>query len=195
MNRRGLIGTMAAAGILAGAVPSAGQEQRPKTPRDYTGPFYPRGPRNRTNNLIIGKPRSDMLHLGGTILAPDGTPYSGALVDIWQADPEGHYKHPRDDGQDKLLDEFLYWGEAVADAHGRFRFRTYVPGRYAARPAQHIHYKVWSKRQEILTSQIYFDELGGAKGYARSSDAAALQTVRLDRVDDANVAAEVEIVI
>lgn len=194
MNRRRLVQTAVAAGVLAGTTPLAWAE-RARTPRDFTGPFYPRGPRNRTSNLIVGEARADVLNFGGRVVTPGGRPYAGALVDIWHADPNGRYKHPRDRGQEDLLEEFLYWGEAATDANGTFAFRTYVPGRYAARPAQHIHYKVWFERKEILTSQVYFDELGGAKGLARSSEAAALQTVSLVRKDDGNLTAEIDIVI
>ncbi len=194
MNRRKIVQTAAATGLLVGTaiVPAS---QRKKTPRDFTGPFYPVDPRNRTNDLIAGTPRSEVLHLSGRVLAPNGAPFESALVDIWQADPEGRYKHPRDRGQDRLLEEFLYSGEAATDARGEFAFRTYVPGRYGSRPAQHIHYKVWVQGREVLTSQIYFDELGGDRGFARSSEAAALQTVHLVQVDDDNVRASIDIVI
>ena len=194
MNRRNLVQSAFAAGLLSGMPMAAGTEL-PKTPRDYTGPFYPKGPRNRQSDLIVGEPQAEVLHLGGRVLAPDGSPLPGLLVDIWQADPNGRYKHPRDRGQDSLMEEFLYWGEASTDNEARFRFRTYVPGRYTARPAQHIHYKVWRDREELLTSQIYFDELGGARGYARSDETAGLQTVGLERLDDNSVAAELQIVI
>ena len=194
MNRRKLVQSAVTVGLLSGLPVAAGTEL-PKTPRDYTGPFYPKGPRNRTSDLIVGEPQAEVLHLGGRVLAPDGNPLAGVLVDIWQADPNGRYKHPRDRGQNSLMDEFLYWGEASTDAEARFRFRTYVPGSYSARPAQHIHYKVWRDRQELLTSQIYFDELGGTRGLARSERAAVLQTVSLERVDDDSFAAELDIVI
>ena len=194
MNRRKLVQSAVTVGLLSGLAPAAGAEL-PKTPRDYTGPFYPKGPRNRESDLIVGEPRAEVLHLSGRVLAPDGSPLTGTLVDIWQADPNGRYKHPRDRGQDSLMEEFLYWGEASTDAEARFRFRTYVPGRYSARPAQHIHYKVWRDRTELLTSQIYFDELGGARGLAQSDKAVALQTVNLERIDDNSVAAALEIVI
>ena len=196
MNRRNLVQSAVAAGWLAG-MPVAASAELPRTPRDHTGPFYPKGPRNRNSDLIVGEPQAEVLHLSGRVLAPDGSPLAGVLVDIWQADPNGRYKHPRDRGQDGLMVGFLYWGEALTDAEARFQFRTYVPGRYAARPAQHIHYKVWRDRKELLTSQIYFHELGGARGFARadSDTAAALQTVGLERIDDASVAAELQIVI
>ena len=193
MNRRKLVQSAVAVGLLSG-IPAAGTELS-KTPRDYTGPFYPKGPRNRKSDLIVGEPRAEVLHLSGRVLTPDGSPLTGVLVDIWQADPNGRYKHPRDRGQDSLMEEFLYWGEASTDAEARFQFRTYVPGRYSARPAQHIHYKVWREGKELLTSQIYFDELGGAQGLARSEQAAALQTVSLERIDDETFAAELQIVI
>ena len=194
MNRRKVLQSVVSAGVLA-SVPVAAGEERPKTPRDFTGPFYPRGPRIGASDLIVGEPKADVLHLRGLVLAPDGSPHPGVLVDIWQADPNGRYKHPRDRGQDSLMDEFLYWGEAVTDDSGAFGFRTYVPGSYAARPARHIHYKVWDGDRELLTSQIYFAELGGTRGLARSDEAAALQTVELKSVGDASVAAEIEIVI
>lgn len=137
MNRRKLVGSVVTVGILSG-LPVAGATERPKTPRDFTGPFYPRGPRNRTSDLIVGEPQADVLQLAGRVLAPNGSPHAGVLVDIWQADPNGRYKHPRDRGQDSLMDEFLYWGESSTDAEGRFQFRTYVlsgPLRCAARSA------------------------------------------------------------
>ena len=193
MNRRKLVQSAVTVGLLSG-IPVAASTELPKTPRDYTGPFYPKGPRNRTSDLIVGEPQAEVLHLSGRVLAPDGSTRSGVLVDIWQADPNGRYKHPRDRGQDSLMEEFRYWGEASTDAEARFRFRTYVPGSYSARPAQHIHYKVWQDREELLTSQIYFDELGGARGLARSENA-ALQTVSLERLDDDSFAAELDIVI
>ena len=195
MNRRKLVRTAVAAGVLTATAPLKAAEL-PKTPRDYTGPFYPRGPRNRTNDLIMGNPRTDVLNLTGRVLTPTGTPHTGVVVDIWHADPNGRYKHPRDRAQDELLEEFLYWGESTTNASGAFTFRTYVPGRYAARPAQHIHYKVWTEdREPLLTSQIYFTQLGGAGRYARSDGTTELQTADLLRETDRFLSANINIII
>ncbi|MDE0008626.1 MAG: hypothetical protein OXS50_10140 [Gammaproteobacteria bacterium] len=63
------------------------------------------------------------------------------------------------------------------------------------RPAQHIHYKVWTEdREPLLTSQIYFAQLGGAGRYARS-DGAELQTADLLRETDTLLRATINIVI
>ena len=195
MNRRKLVRSAVAASLIAGTGPLSMAEPLPKTPRDYTGPFYPRGPRNRTSDLIVGTPRTDVLHLGGRVLAPDATPRVGVVVDVWQTDPEGRYKHPRDRGQDRLMEEFLYYGEAVTDDAGAFGFRTYVPGSYRARPVPHVHYKVWSDGVELLTSQIYFAGLGDAARQARSREAAALQTTNLTPAGEGRLNAEIDIVV
>lgn len=183
MNRRNLVQSTIVFGVLASTSPRFAKEL-PKTPRDYTGPFYPRGPRNQTNDLIVGTPVDDVLQLRGRILTPHGVPYANAIFNTWQADPNGRYKHPRDHEQDQLLDDFLYWGEATSDSDGRFALRTYVPGSYAARPARHIHYKVFLDDDELLTSQIYFEELGGTRGLSRSSRDGELQTVKLSKLKE-----------
>lgn len=196
MKRRQLIQTAVATGLLwPAALLPAPDGRLARTPGDYAGPFYPVGARNRTNDLITGPPRSDVLDLRGRVFDEFAAPRAGVLIDIWQADPEGRYKHPGDATPGERRQEFLYWGEAITDKDGRFRFRTYVPGEYAARPAEHIHYKVWAHRQLLLTSQIYFEELGGARGLARSDAAATLQTVNLHRVGEAKLQADVSIVV
>ena len=196
MKRRDVIQTAVAVGLLGpGAWLAAAEQRLTRTPRDFAGPFYPTGKRHRTNDLIVGTPRTDVLDLRGTLLDPLGTPIAGALIDIWQADPEGRYRHPRDTRRGERWDEFLYWGEATTGADGSFGFRTYVPGAYASRPAAHIHYKVWFQRQLLLTSQIYFEELGGPQGLAWSDAAATLQTTSLRRIDNTGFAAEVRIIV
>lgn len=179
-DRRLLLRAAAAAAVLANPLMQAlaADKQLPKTPRDYEGPYYPKGPRNPTNDLISGEPRSRVLSLSGEIVRTDGTPLQGAVFDFWQTDPLGRYKHPRDRTAGERWNDFLYWGEAQTDDNGRFALRTYVPGKYPPRPA-HIHYKVWFEDAAILTSQMYFAELGGAQGASQNLLADERQTVHL----------------
>ena len=122
MNRRKLVRSAVAASLIAGTGPLSMAEPLPKTPRDYTGPFYPRGPRNRTSDLIVGTPRTDVLHLGGRVLAPTRRRASAWSWTSGRRTPRGRYKHPRDRGQDRPMEEFLYYGEAVTDDAGAFGF-------------------------------------------------------------------------
>lgn len=181
MKRRHFLQTTTAGALAVSPVAfllaDSGELQR--TPRDYEGPYYPVGPRNHTNNLILGKPRDRTLNLNGRVLSPDGSPYPVVRVEIWQTDTLGRYKHPRDASDGERWSDFLYWGEAVTDDDGRFDFRTYVPGAYGRRPS-HIHYKVWQDERRLLTSQVYFHETGGTQGASRDPSRSELQTIALE---------------
>ena len=72
-------------------------------------------------------------------------PVPGALVDLWHADAKGDYDNSG----------FHWRGHQFADAEGRFRFRTIVPGNYPGR-TRHFHVKVQPKGGRVLTTQLYF---------------------------------------
>ena len=193
MHRRHFITATIAGTLFPGFVRA--QQPLRATPRDYTGPFYRVGERHRTNDLLSGDPDGKVLNLQGQILTKNGLPLKNSLIEIWQTDPEGRYNHPRDTPASELRNDFLYYGEAVSDNDGGFTFRTYVPGAYGSRPAPHIHYKLWSNRVLKLTSQIYFHELGGPKGRARSRQAKELQTFHLIEGEPERFTSQVTIVV
>ena len=180
MKRRQLLKSAVYVGLASTAAGRAlgSQTPLPRTPRDYEGPYYPVGDRNRTNALVVGDPRDRVLFFRGRVIDVHGEPIVGGVVDIWQADTKGRYKHPRDNSPGERWEEFLYWGESPTGTNGEFEFRTYLPGAYNRRPA-HIHYKVWHQRRRLLTSQVYFNETGGTRGASRNSSKADLQTVSL----------------
>ena len=158
MKRR----TFVATGLAATAtllLPAARASQSlAKTPRDTEGPFYPVAPRDNDTNDLLGamtEPRGDILRLNGLLSDTGGAPVPGAIIDIWQTDPDGRYNHPGDDRGNTLFEDFAYWGKATTASDGRFTFRTYIPGAYRPRPS-HIHYIVWQNGRRALTSQIYF---------------------------------------
>lgn len=186
MKRREFVRTSMFASLAAMPITRAlaAGETLPLTPRDYEGPYYPVGDRNRTNDLIDGDARRDILMFRGRVVVTDGRPIARALVDVWQADSLGRYKHPRDRTPGERWNDFLYWGETWTGVEGDFEFRTYVPGDYGNRPA-HIHFKIWKDRQRLLTSQVYFKQTGGARGASRNPSSADLQTVSLEPEGDA----------
>lgn len=196
MKRRSFVQSTVAAGLLASPIAQALRDGQKldKTPSDFEGPFYPEGPRNESNDLILGAPRSKVLHFRGRVVDVRGQPKSGALVDIWHTDPLGRYKHTKDDSPGDRWDDFRYWGEAVVDQEGGFEFRTYVPGAYNPRPA-HIHFKIWENRRLLLTSQTYFAELGGSQGKSRSPRYSDLQTVSLKDIGDNELHSYLQVVI
>ena len=85
------------------------------------------------------------------------------LVEIWQANSAGRYRHDGDQHDAPLDPNFTGAGRAITDAEGRYRFVTIKPGAYpwrnhnnAWRPA-HLHFSIFgpSFRTRLIT-QMYF---------------------------------------
>ena len=140
---------------------SLAQDTYVKTPSDHEGPFYPVTRQHDEDNDLINvagqsePAKGEILNLSGIVLNTKGQPREGVTVEIWQTDPSGKYKDPRDNTPGERNPSFQYWGKATTGVDGTFFFKTLVPGGYAPRPA-HIHFKVWVAGQLRLTSQIYF---------------------------------------
>ena len=162
LSRRSLVSRIAvttALGMASGwRVVLAATQGRPRTPSQSEGPFYPvRKPADLGSDLIrsaSGVAEGVPLSLSGRVLNVDGTPASGAKVEIWQADQRGIYRHPRAPNQGNEDPAFKGFGESVVDSSGRYSFLTIVPVPYTGRPP-HIHVKVWIGGQDTLTTQLY----------------------------------------
>jgi protocatechuate 3,4-dioxygenase, beta subunit len=130
---------------------------RRATPAQTEGPFYPtKQPADSdadllaNGNLRYGKGQAAWVE--GTLTDADGRALSGASIEIWQCDQDGHYHHPRDGGNADPA--FQGFGRVTVDAEGRWRFRTLRPVAYSGR-APHIHAKIKLGTQELLTTQLY----------------------------------------
>ena len=168
-----------------------------RTPRDAEGPFYPKGDRsNDSENLLadMSAPRGKTLRFRGRVVNTQAEAIGGLLVDMWQADPMGRYKHPYDSSPGERLDDFAYWGKAETNAQGDFSFMTYIPGGYGGRPA-HLHYIVWKDSKRLLTSQVYFRGLKQGSGAAIKSERHILRKAELVRADATDYAIDFRIVI
>jgi protocatechuate 3,4-dioxygenase beta subunit len=93
----------------------------------------------------------------GQVLDLNGNPLAGSAVEFWQTDAEGIYDHPGDSGTANRDRGFQFYGTSIADADGRYLFRTVQPGYYEPRP-RHIHVKVKLDGRTLLTTQFYFEE-------------------------------------
>jgi len=67
--------------------------------------------------------------LTGRIVDADGQPVNDAMVEIWQANAHGKYRHPEDTRDLPVEQGFTGFGRVYTDADGRFRVRTIKPGR------------------------------------------------------------------
>jgi protocatechuate 3,4-dioxygenase beta subunit len=101
----------------------------------------------------------------GRVLDSDGRPVPDTLLEIWQANAGGRYRHVNDQWPAPLDPHFAGLGRCATDADGRYRFTTVKPGAYpwknhrnAWRPA-HIHLSLFGQAfVQRLVTQMYFPD-------------------------------------
>jgi len=100
----------------------------------------------------------------GRLLDEAGRPVPGKLIEIWQANAGGRYRHVNDGYIAPLDDNFGGCGRCLSGEDGSYSFRTILPGPYPWpnggnnwRPA-HIHFSVFGDgfAQRLIT-QMYFE--------------------------------------
>jgi protocatechuate 3,4-dioxygenase, beta subunit len=110
-----------------------------------------------------GEPLGERITVTGRLLDVDGRPLRGALVEIWQANAGGRYKHEVDQHPAPLDPNFSGAGRCLTGDDGSYHFITIKPGSYpwgnhdnAWRPA-HIHFSVFGRAfEQRLVTQMYF---------------------------------------
>ncbi|HEY7923053.1 MAG TPA: protocatechuate 3,4-dioxygenase subunit beta, partial [Vicinamibacteria bacterium] len=93
-------------------------------------------------------PLGERIVVAGRVLDEDGKVLPRTLVEVWQANAAGRYRHPVDQHDAPLDANFSGAGRILTDDEGRYRVVTIRPGAYpwgnhdnAWRPA-HIHFSV-----------------------------------------------------
>ena len=99
----------------------------------------------------------------GRVLDSGGKPVPDTLLEVWQANAGGRYRHAIDRWPSPLDPHFAGVGRTVTDAQGNYQFTTIRPGAYpwrnhdnAWRPA-HIHFSLFGQAfTQRLVTQMYF---------------------------------------
>lgn len=91
----------------------------------------------------------------GIVTDKDCKPLQNAIVEIWNANHFGRYKHEFDN-KGEVDPYFQGWGQAITNEKGEYRFKTVFPGLYANR-ARHIHFKISRRNYHELTTQLFFE--------------------------------------
>ena len=141
------------------------------TPRTIEGPLYIAGaPVSQGEaRLDDGTDPSELLFMEGQVKDTDGNLLPGAKVEVWHCNSLGNYSF-----FDRTQSDFNLRRTIIADADGRYRFRSILPsgygvpaggetekvldllGRHGRRPA-HIHFMVSAPGHRLLTTQINID--------------------------------------
>jgi protocatechuate 3,4-dioxygenase beta subunit len=110
-----------------------------------------------------GTPLGERIVVTGRVLDGDGRPVANQLVEVWQANAAGRYRHQRDQHPAPHDPNFTGVGRMLTGPDGTYRFQTIKPGPYpwrnhvnAWRPA-HIHFSIFGTDfTQRLVTQMYF---------------------------------------
>jgi protocatechuate 3,4-dioxygenase, beta subunit len=139
----------------------------PHTLSEVTGPVYGHDRIGELDHDLTrqhdGEPLGERIVVHGRVLESDGRPVPDTLVEVWQCNSAGRYRHDSDRHPAPLDPNFTGLGRCLTGADGSFRFVTIRPGAYpwgnhanAWRPA-HIHFSLFGRAfTQRLVTQMYF---------------------------------------
>jgi protocatechuate 3,4-dioxygenase beta subunit len=139
----------------------------PHTLSEITGPVYGHEDVGELDHDLTrqhdGEPLGERMTLHGRVLDGDKRPVPGTLIELWQANSAGRYRHEVDAHPAPLDPNFSGAGRCITDNEGRYRFITIKPGAYPWRNhpnawrAAHIHLSVFGPAFATrLVTQMYF---------------------------------------
>lgn len=137
---------------------------------EITGPSFGQSDIDPIDNDLIrnfaktGDPVGERIIIHGRVLDENARPVPHTLVEIWQANASGRYRHKKDTYLGALDPNFGGCGRTLTDENGYYFFRTIKPGAYPWRnwvnnwrPA-HIHVSVFGTAfSQRLITQMYFE--------------------------------------
>lgn len=141
-----------------------------QTASEVTGPTFGHNDFGALDNDLTlnfthgAMPVGERMVLHGRVLDENARPVPHTLVEIWQANASGRYRHKKDAYLGALDPNFGGCGRTLTDDQGYYAFRTIKPGPYpwlnhvnSWRP-RHIHVSVFGTAfcQRLIT-QLYFE--------------------------------------
>ena len=138
---------------------------------EITGPVFGHGDVDPIDNDLIlnyanpgEMPIGERIIVHGRVLDENARPVPNTLVEAWQANAGGRYRHKKDTYLAPIDPNFGGCGRTLTDENGYYYFRTVKPGAYPWRnwvnnwrPA-HIHLSIFGTgfAQRLIT-QLYFE--------------------------------------
>jgi protocatechuate 3,4-dioxygenase alpha subunit len=143
-----------------------------QSPSQTIGPFFHYGlnpveanyPHTQIANhcLVSEQTQGERLSLTGRVFDGKGVVVEDALVEIWQANAAGRYRHPNDARSQRALDpHFQGFGRCGTGASddGRFVFKTIKPGPDQPGNAPFISVTVFMRGLlNHVYTRVYFDD-------------------------------------
>jgi len=139
--------------------------ERRQTPSQTVGPFFGVGltRASQSQSVMVNElTEGERIRIEGTVFDGAGAPIEDALVEVWQANAHGRYRHELDAGPAPLDPNFFGFGRCPTDATGAFHFETVKPGAIHGgdgRPhAPHLNVVVFARGMLVHAyTRMYFD--------------------------------------
>ncbi|MDR7484911.1 MAG: protocatechuate 3,4-dioxygenase subunit alpha [Armatimonadota bacterium] len=134
------------------------------TPSQTIGPFFHGGLLQGGGNVLVSaQTQGERIRIEGTVYDGDRAPVTDALVEIWQANAAGRYRHPLDERPVPLDPTFVGFGRSGTEEGGAFWFETVKPGPVPYRgetvQAPHINLAVCARGMlDHLFTRLYFED-------------------------------------
>jgi protocatechuate 3,4-dioxygenase alpha subunit len=138
-------------------------EQLVTTPSATVGPYLSIGMTWSDGGDLVESAHPDAITISGTVYDGNGDVMPDALIEIWQADPNGRFDHPDDPRGPVAYPGFRGFGRCPTDPTGAYEFRTLKPGRVPAEDgltqAPHVDVSVFARGMLNRTiTRIYFPD-------------------------------------
>lgn len=143
-------------------------QKRTINPEATVGPFYPEtyvpADANDLSRVRYGQPRASgqLAYIEGTVIDSEGIGRPRILIEVWQANAEGRYRHPQDRSDQALDPNFDGWGRFLTRDDGSYDFLTVIPGAHAApggaARAPHLKVTLFGTGFDRLQTAIYFPD-------------------------------------
>ena len=131
------------------------------TPSQTVGPYFSIGfSWLERNDLTQGANGGTRVTIRGRVLDGDDQPVPDAVLEIWQADADGRYAYPKNEGEILAANAFFGFGRISTNDQGEFRFTTIkpgkVPGPEGTSQAPHLEVSVFMRGLlQRLVTRIY----------------------------------------
>lgn len=138
-----------------------------QTPSQTVGPYFSMvlAHDDDGEEMVRADTPGQHLVVTGRVLDGDRTPVEDALVEVWQANAAGRYRHPSDDRDELALDDgFTGFGRSkVRFEDGTWRIHTVKPGRVPGpdgdEQAPHLNLCVQARGMLLPSfTRVYFDD-------------------------------------
>jgi protocatechuate 3,4-dioxygenase alpha subunit len=142
------------------------------TPEGTLGPFYPgvfafsEMPQklNEIAPILAHRPAGQPIRVFGRFVDANGVGVPSLIIEIWQANAYGRYRHPLDQSNRTLDPQFDGFARIRTSDDGSYSFSTIKPGAHPVREgstnmrAPHLRFTIFASGIDRLVTQVFFDD-------------------------------------